>query len=81
MNFPRLVFRSAGEYLLAVDEAKFNQFLKEGWFESVPKAIDAANRDHDIARAASLISTALKPVQKTQTAPHGLLKGGRHGMV
>jgi hypothetical protein len=50
MQFPRLVYRSATEYELADDKEQFDQFLKDGWFASVPEAIVGK---HDIATEAA----------------------------
>ena len=40
MEFPRLVYKSAAEYRVAETQEEFNLLRKEGWFASVPEAID-----------------------------------------
>lgn len=40
MDFPRLVYKSAAEHRVAETQEEFNLLRKEGWFASVPEAID-----------------------------------------
>lgn len=40
MDFPRLVYKSATEHRVVEAQEEFNLRRKEGWFASVPEAID-----------------------------------------
>ena len=40
MEFPRLVYKSAAEHRVAGTQEELNLLRKEGWFASVPEALD-----------------------------------------
>jgi len=46
MQFPRLVYRSASDYLLADDPIDFNAALENGWYASVPEALAGPLKPH-----------------------------------
>jgi hypothetical protein len=39
MEFPRLVYKSASNHVVANDEQQFEQLIADGWFPTVPEAI------------------------------------------
>jgi hypothetical protein len=39
VEFPRLVYKSAEKYKLARSVGEFNEFLEDGWCESVADAV------------------------------------------
>lgn len=41
MDFPRLVYKSAETHMLVSNEDEMNAALADGWFESVPEALEA----------------------------------------
>jgi hypothetical protein len=40
MDFPRLVYKSAEEHTVADTKEEFTSLIKDGWFASVPEALD-----------------------------------------
>lgn len=40
MEFPRLVYKSAAEHCAVETQEEFSLLCKEGWFASVPEALD-----------------------------------------
>lgn len=49
MEFPRLVYRSAADYLLVLDQDEFDAAMNDGWYASVP---EASARAHDAPKFA-----------------------------
>lgn len=45
--FPRLVYKSASKYCLAVSQAEFDRLINDGWFATVPEALDGERRYND----------------------------------
>lgn len=39
MDFPRLVYRSPTSFALVLDQDKYDELLKNGWFATVPEAV------------------------------------------
>lgn len=42
MEFPRLVYKSAALHLLTKDEKEFDAAIADGWFATVPEALEPA---------------------------------------
>lgn len=62
MEFPRLVYKSPSAHILVEDVKWFDEALTDGWFASVPEALNAK---HD----APVKKDEEKPVAEQETAP------------
>lgn len=63
MKFPRLVYRSAADYLLVSNQDEYDAALTAGWFASVPEAI-AGKHDAVVDAGSSPKPWALPPIRE-----------------
>jgi hypothetical protein len=69
MEFPRLVYRSASVHVVAEDVEAYDMFIADGWFSSVPEAMEGKQK----AKAPEVIqepeASQEKDEQKEDDAP------------
>ena len=48
MKFPRLVYKSAAEYMLVQNEDEHAEAIEIGWFSSVPESMEKHSKAEEI---------------------------------
>lgn len=72
MEFPRLVYRSAVDYMLVDSQTAFDDSLKAGWFSSVPECGKEPEESGDV-------SPPTRPEMEEQAKSLGIKFDGRWG--
>jgi len=65
MEFPRLVYKSVSSYKLVNDVTEFNAAINEGWFDSVPAALEG-KRPQEVKKDAAEVPSDNAPVTRAE---------------
>lgn len=77
MIFPKLVYKSETSYRLVSDDAEMTGALAEGWFKTVPEALESKTKPV-VAASAEKTPEAPKKALEPEKKPVKLASVGKH---